>query len=444
MRSKATEDLPRFGAPGLDCPDCSAELAFPAQSPQRDVWEHLHSRYHALKRDSDRVRTELAEKRIGLASFESLFRISPFPIMEQDYTRVEAWMEDRRAEGVTKITDVLPDMETLREVVPLIRIDSANPAAVRAVGLPIEELIGPIDPGIANEESYPSWISQFQAVWNRQPEAHAAFIASTAHGTKYDAESTLAAPIVDGKPDFSRAMFTVVDVTQHRSEERRMEELIATKNKFLASISHEIKTPLTAIVGFSQILEDNEGMSDEDRMLMISSIGEQAREVTDLVNDLLVAARAEAGEVRVELQEIDLAGQVDQTLAAGGSFTTGVAYQRPGDAIRAIADPARVRQILRNMLTNAERYGGPNVSASIASADGWVCVDISDDGAGVPEAEREGIFELYRRGQNEDSRKEGAGIGLAVSRQLAELMGGTLTYFRDAKHSVFRLKLPAA
>jgi signal transduction histidine kinase len=419
-------------------------MAFPAaDSPDRDSWEQLHARYHAVKRESDRLRTELAEKRIGLASFESLFRISPFPIMEQDYTRVEAWMEELRTEGVTDIDDALPDIEAVREIVPLIWIVSANPAAGRAVGLTIEELIGPIDPRIANEESYVSWISQFRAVWNRQPEAHAAFIASTPDGKTYDAESTLAAPVVDGEPDFSRAMFTLVDVTEHRSEERRMVELIATKNEFLASVSHEIKTPLTAIVGFSQILEDDEAMSHEDRVLMISSIGEQAREVSDLVNDLLVASRAEAGEVRVEMQPIDVGGQVRQTLAAGGTFTTGVEFHHPSEPVMATADPARVRQILRNLLTNAERYGGPNVSASIVTVDGWVCVDITDDGAGIPEEEREAIFLLYHRVQNEASRKDGAGIGLAVSRQLAELMGGSLSYFHDGERSVFRLKLPA-
>jgi signal transduction histidine kinase len=446
MRSGTTADLSRSGARGLECPECTAgvdDVAFPPDSPARDAWERLHAAYHAARHDSDRLRIELAQAGIGLASFESLFRISPFSIMEQDYSKVEAWMKELRAEGVTTIDERLPNIDAVREVAPMIWIVSANPAAVRAVGLPIEELIGPIDPKICNDESYPSWISQFRAVWNREPEARAAFIASTADGRTYDAESTLAAPIVDGKPDFSRAMFTVVDVTEHRSEERRMEELIQTKNKFLASISHEIKTPLTAIVGFSQMLEDDEDMSDEDRMLMVSSIGEQAREVTDLVNDLLVAARTEAGEVKVETQAIDLAAQVDQTLTAGGTYTTGVEFHRPTDPVVATADPARVRQILRNLLTNAERYGGPQVSASIVSVDGWACVDITDDGAGVPEAEWEAIFELYRRVRNESRGIEGAGIGLAVSRQLAELMGGSLTYFRDGEHSVFRLKLPA-
>jgi signal transduction histidine kinase len=419
-------------------------VTFPAvDSPERVTWEQLHARYHALQSESGHLRTDLAEARIGLVSFESLFRISPFPIMEQDYTRVEGWMDEQRARGVTDIKQQLPDIEAVREVVPLIWIVSANPAACRAVGLPIEALIGPIDPRIANDESYPSWFSQLEAVWNREPEARASFIAATPSGETYDAESILAAPIVNGEPDFSRAMFTVVDVTEHRSEERRMEELIETKNKFLATISHEIRTPLTAIVGFSQMLETDEDMSHEDRMLMISSIAEQAHEVADLVNDLLVASRAETGEVTVEARQVDLAEQIDQTLIVGGSYTTGVGFHRPDHPVIAIGDPARVRQVLRNLLTNAERYGGPNVSVSITSHNRWVGVDVIDDGSGLPHEEWEAIFQLYHRAHRDKSNHESVGIGLAVSRQLAELMGGSLVYFREDDRNVFRLRLPA-
>jgi len=446
MRPKPTADLSRLGGQSSACAQCSAEIegvSIPAEdSPDRETWERLHARYHALRHETDHLRADLAEARIGLASFESLFRISPFPIMEQDYTRVEAWMDELRAQGVTDIRQRLPDIEAVREVVPLIWIVSANPAACLAVGLPIEELIGPIDPRIANDESYPSWISQFEAVWNREPEARATFTAGKPSGVTYDAESTLAASVVDGEPDFSRAMFSVVDVTEHRREERRMEELIETKNKFLATVSHEIRTPLTAIVGFSQMLEADAQMGHEDRMLMVSSIVEQAHEVSDLVNDLLIAARADTGEVNVEAKRIDIADQVAQTLAAGGSFTKDVRFDRPPQSVVATADPARVRQILRNLLTNAERYGGPNVSVSISLPDEWVAVDVVDDGAGLPHEEWEAIFQLYHRA-HQDNKHEAVGIGLAVSRQLAELMGGSLDYCREDDRSVFRLKLPA-
>lgn len=444
MRSDSAADAPRPG--GTPCPECDHEMdgfAFPfADAPEREAWDRLHSRYHASRQEAERLRAELGDAKVGLASYEGLFQMSPYPILVQDYTEVEAWMDRLRAKGVTDIRDRLPDVEAVRSVVSLIWISEANPASERAVGMSRNELIGPIDPGIVNDESYPSWISQFEAVWNRQPEAHASFIAWTPGGTTYDAESTLATPIVDGEPDFSRAMFTIVDVSAHRSEERRMEDLIAAKNEFLAAISHEIRTPLTAIVGFSQVLEDDKVMSDADRMLMVRSIVEQAQEMSDLVNDLLLAARTESGHVKVDVEEIDVIAQVNQTLAAGGTFTANVDFQWPGATVTAIADPARVRQILRNLLTNAERYGGPTVIVGIRARPEWVEIDVVDDGPGLPEEQWESIFELYHRAHSDDSRPESMGIGLAISRQLAELMDGSLHYSRENGSSVFRLRLP--
>jgi signal transduction histidine kinase len=408
-------------------------------------WERFHAQYHEVSLQAGELRRDLADSRRGVASFESLFRISPIPIMEQDYTRVEEWMEGLRRRGVESIRQWFgDDTEAIRAVVPLVRIVSANPAAVHAVGLPLEDLIGPIDPRIVNEESLPSWLAQFEAVWNRHPEAHAAFTAATPDGRSYDAESTLAAPVIDGEPDFSRAVFTLVDVTLHRSEERRMGETIAAKNRFLASVSHEIRTPLTAIVGFGQLLEEDETMAEDDRRLMVTSIVQQAQEVSDLVEDLLVAVRAEEGEINVDATQVDVMEQIDRTLAAGGSFTTNVALESPSVPVVAIADPARVRQILRNLLTNAERYGGPEVSVTVAPGDRWVTVDVSDNGPGLPPDEWEPIFDLYHRAHQERDRPESVGIGLAISRHLAELMGGSLRYTREADRSVFRLSLQTA
>lgn len=447
MRSGSAADAEGPGGNEREvCVECERDMegfvAPPADGPGREAWDQLHSRYHVVRREADRLRGELGEAKVGIASYEGLFRISPFPILVQDYTQVEAWMDRLRSEGVTDIRERLPDIESIRSIVPLIWISEANPASERAVGLSRDEIIGPIDPRIVNDESYPSWISQLEAVWNRQPEAHASFLAWTPEDKTYDAESTLAAPIVDGEPDFSRAMFTIIDVSAHRNGERRMEELIAAKNEFLAAVSHEIRTPLTAIVGFSQVLEDEAEMSYADRMLMVRSIVEQAHEMSDLVNDLLLAVRAEAGQVSVEIEEFDVVSQVSQTLSAGGSFTADVRFQRPGAGVPVVADPARVRQILRNLLTNAERYGGPNVNVSIHSRPDSVDIDVVDDGPGLPEDKWELIFEPFQRGHDDPTRTESVGLGLSISRQLAELMNGSLEYSREHGCSVFRLRLP--
>jgi signal transduction histidine kinase len=414
-------------------------------TPDPLSWERLLAWVNDHYQESDQLSRDLVDGMRGWSSFENLFRISPIPIMEQDYTLLEEWMEGLRRQGVSSLRDhVGDDLEAIRALVPMVRIVAANPAAVHAVGLPIEQLIGPIDPKIVNEGSQAGWLTQLEAVWNRQPVARASFVAATASGQTYDADSILAAPLIDGEPDFSRAVFTLIDVTDHRNEERRMQELVQAKNRFLASVSHEIRTPLTAVVGFARILDEDVSLGDDARRLMISSIVQHAQEVADLVEDLLVAARADMGQIEVVNTTLDMMDQVTQTLQAGGSFTTDVSVDSEVDVPLAIGDPARVRQILRNLFTNAERYGGPDVTVTVTGGCGGVCVDVADNGPGLPLAEWERIFEPYHRVHDSPGQPESVGIGLAISRQLAELMGGTLAYRHESGLSVFRLCLRSA
>lgn len=420
-----------------------AELTYTDDGlPDLESWKHFVDAATAQVERNERLSRDLRSARRGLASFENLFRISPIPLMEQDYTLVEEWMEGLRAQGVTDIVDYLgEDVTTIRRLATMIRIVNANPAAVHAVGLPIDAMIGPVDPRIVNEGAMPSWLGQFEAVWNRWPEAHAAFTAGTPDGRSYDAESILAAPLIDGEPDFSRAVFTLIDVTPHRNEERRMEEMVEAKNRFLASVSHEIRTPLTAILGFGHLLDEDDDLDGSDRRAMVSSIVQYTQEVVDLIEDLLVAARVEMGQIEVETTTVDVVEQIERTMRAGGSFTNDVSVERPEVNPKAIGDPGRVRQILRNLLTNAERHGGPNVSVAVFTEAGDVCIDVADDGPGLPPTEWERIFEPYHRAHQAPGQPESVGIGLAISRQLAELMGGSLEYSRIDDRSVVRLTL---
>jgi signal transduction histidine kinase len=388
---------------------------------------------------------EYSDGRRGWSSFENLFRMSPTPTMEQDYSGVLAWMNELRLAGVTDITPLLGDIEAVRAIAPLIRIVAANPAAVRAVGLPPEQLLGPVNPLIVNDESLAGWVAQLEAVWTGTPVVSASFVAATPSGRRYDAESTLSAPVIDGVPDFTRAVFTISDVTDRRNEERRMQTLVEAKNRFLASVSHEIRTPLTAVLGFARVLLDEiDELEADDLRLMVTSIAEQAQDVANLVEDLLVAARAETGQIEVAQTTFDVTRQVREMLAAGGSYTQNVGLSFPEQPARALGDPARVRQVLRNLLTNAERYGGPVVSVEVASRPGFVTVAVCDNGPGIPPLQREQVFEIYHTAHDTPGTPGSVGIGLAVSRQLAELMGGSLSYIQRPGHSAFQLELKAA
>jgi signal transduction histidine kinase len=110
----------------------------------------------------------------------------------------------------------------------------------------------------------------------------------------------------------------------------------------------------------------------------------------------------------------------------------------------ACADSARVRQILRNLLTNAKRYGGPEVRIDFAEGIGWTEVVVADNGDGVPRHKQEAIFQSYESAHRPTDEVSSVGLGLYISRNLAQAMGGNLEYVYDGTWSHFRLRLPSA
>jgi signal transduction histidine kinase len=115
-----------------------------------------------------------------------------------------------------------------------------------------------------------------------------------------------------------------------------------------------------------------------------------------------------------------------------------------GTSCRALADPARVRQIVRNLVSNAIRYGGDHVLVSLSSDAGSARVAVCDDGPGVPPDQADRIFEPYHRSHITNGLTAPVGLGLTVSRKLARLMDGDLVYRRERGSSVFELTLPCA
>lgn len=411
--------------------------------PSIDEWQRLLAVLDDRCRRHDIDHAAPVDTR-ARSSFENLFRHTPVPLIEQDYSELQLWMRELRRLGVEDLrTHLGNDIEAIRALAPKIRMVAANPAAVLAVGIPHHELIGPVDPVIINEGSIEGWITQFEAVWNEIPVVHSSIEASTATGETYDAETILAAPMIDGRPDFSRAVFTIFDVSDHRNEERRMIGLMEAKTRFLASVSHEIRTPLTAVVGFAQLLEEQIDVLDhDDRRLMISAIAQHSHEVANLLEDLLVAARVEIGQIEVSAIPVDLGKQVE-SVVMGGVLSIDVAVEFGPDTF-VKGDPMRIRQIIRNLLTNAERYGGADVRVATLRQGRTTVLEISDNGPGLPVSDWERIFEPYHKAHRRTGQPEAVGIGLTLSRQLAQLMNGSLDYRFENARSIFRLTLPSA
>ncbi|MDH3248503.1 MAG: HAMP domain-containing histidine kinase [Acidimicrobiia bacterium] len=401
------------------------------QPPTRDQWGEFLSVIAYEYHHSDAAR------------FETLFAASPIPTIEQDYTEVVARFQSLRFAGITDIgSHIEQDPDALRELVGLIRNVAVNPAAVVIIGLTEEHAEGFIDPAIVNEESVGSWIDQLETVWHGRTFSEYEYLGRTLQGTPFDARRTMAVPVGPLGPDFRRVVVTIEDATRERDEQRRLQHLVEEKNAFLAAVSHEIRTPLTGVLGFTEILMDGgQSMSESERAEILASIARQAQDVSDIVEDLLIAARSESGDLAVTREPVDLAAEVATVLENGGSHTEGVEVDVDATSTVTTGDPGRVRQIIRNLLTNAERYGGPDVRIDIRKLPEAISVTVSDDGAGVAAERLDTLF--TSAGPVSAATVSGsAGLGLSICRNLAELMGGSLIYERRAGRTHFSLSLP--
>ncbi len=227
----------------------------------------------------------------------------------------------------------------------------------------------------------------------------------------------------DGRP--FGAIVNVVDVT-------RLKEAEDAKSTFLASISHELKTPLSLIIGYAETLARED--VDWDRETLRESaevIRDEARRLNDLVNNLLEAARTQSGRlplhkssVRVDQVAHKLVGEF-QKVDAGHLW----AVDFPPDFPTVEADPERIRQVLQNLLSNAVKYSPPGGLIRVA---GWVeekqiGVLVSDEGPGIPFEMQPQLFQRFARGQGQATRQaNGAGLGLYLSKSIVEAHGGRM------------------
>ena len=162
-----------------------------------------------------------------------------------------------------------------------------------------------------------------------------------------------------------------------------------------------------------------------------------------MVEDLLVAARADFGRIKVRSELVDLGSAVDQVVSALSDQLDGHTLTVDIEDSEAIGDGTRVGQIIRNLVTNAGRYGGPAVVITTRTRDGLSTVEVADNGPPIPDDERELIFQPYERSTVRTAHPNSIGLGLSVCRKLARLMGGNVEYHHDG-WSRFVLTLPAA
>ena len=224
----------------------------------------------------------------------------------------------------------------------------------------------------------------------------------------------------------------------------QLEEMVRSKDQFVASISHELRTPLTAVVGFATELQENlEIFERSDLKEFIGMIAGESTALSHIIEDLLVAARADIGTLAISPERVDVAEAISELTKSGpmSSEPRPIAVARTREFVW--ADPVRFRQVIRNLLTNARRYGGDNIAVDIERNAEVVTITVVDDGPGVPDNREQAIFEAYERGHAQSTQPGSVGLGLAVSRELARMMGGDLTFERRDSLTRFAFTVPA-
>jgi signal transduction histidine kinase len=215
-------------------------------------------------------------------------------------------------------------------------------------------------------------------------------------------------------------------------------------------MSHELRTPINAVLGYSTLLLENiYGPLNEKQTEGIQRTQRAAKHLLELVNDVLDLSKIEAGKIDLRLQPVAFPGIVEELFITvrplADKYGTKLSLEHTSSPVTIVSDPRRVRQILLNLLSNAIKFGGAKpIRVHVErTEDEGVTVAVVDQGDGIPPDDQDRIFqEFVQLGKTQ--LQEGTGLGLPISRRLAELLHGSLTLDSQVgKGSTFQLTLPA-
>ncbi len=228
----------------------------------------------------------------------------------------------------------------------------------------------------------------------------------------------------------------------------KLTQLSIQKDAFLSQISHELRTPMTSIRAFSEILRD--GPPDAGAQQKFAGIiQDEATRLTRLLDDLLDLSVLEAGQVTLNIQRDSLRAVIDQAVAAAGTAGDGRLLEIRRDPAREEVtirtDTDRLAQVFINLIANARKYcdaAQPKLTIWVSRQEGRLVVDFVDNGAGIPAEAQAVIFEKFSR-LSDQQKAGGAGLGLAICREIMDKLGGAIAYLPGQGGAAFRVTLPA-
>jgi signal transduction histidine kinase len=234
-------------------------------------------------------------------------------------------------------------------------------------------------------------------------------------------------------------------------EERRtvleLRRLSALRADFVSLVSHEVRTPMAAVIGSARTLQQRwRELSTEQRDSFLALIADETDRLAGLVGEVLDTSRIDSGTFSYHFDALDLVGLISETVATAevGRDTPRIASRVPSDLPLVRGDPARIRQVLRNLIENAIKYSPESAPVEVRARaiDGHATVEVVDRGSGIAPEDRAAIFEKFGRVHGTSSRP-GTGLGLYIARAIAEAHDGTLEVSSTlGEGSTFTLTLP--
>ncbi|MBN2906999.1 MAG: sodium:solute symporter [Rhodobacteraceae bacterium] len=235
---------------------------------------------------------------------------------------------------------------------------------------------------------------------------------------------------------------------QLREANEKLTGLSVQKDAFLSQISHELRTPMTSIRAFSEILMDGDRLDPAELGKYSRIIHEESLRLTRLLDDLLDLSVLENGQVTLHAQPVNLHDLLDRALAATGSPVGGGGLhlrRDPGaERVVLVTDGDRLSQVFINLIANAQKYcdaAVPELTIRVRAAHGAVAVDFIDNGSGIPAQSQAIIFEKFSR-LSDPRSAGGAGLGLAICREIMVRLGGSISYLPGQGGAAFRVSLP--
>jgi signal transduction histidine kinase len=239
-----------------------------------------------------------------------------------------------------------------------------------------------------------------------------------------------------------------------QDKSRQLAEASERKSQFLASMSHELRTPLNAIIGLTEMMVTNAARFGTEKALEpLRRVNAAGTHLLSLINEVLDLSKIEAGKLELNPEPVDLARLIDEVIGTAGQLAeknkNRLVVEAPENVGRLTADPMRLKQILLNLLSNACKFTKEGEVAlrvrQVVDGHAWIELAVADTGIGLTAEQQAKLFQDFTQADSLTARRYGGtGLGLALSRKLARMMGGDVTVASEpGKGSVFTVRMPA-